>query len=305
MKRKKKLKSVNTIPWQADAVLNLIFIVWSVLCIVPFLLVLDVSFCSESSLNLQGYRVIPKELSFAAYDYVFSKSGMLLRAYGITIGATLSGTILSLIVTAMFAYPLSRKYFKYRKIFSFIAFFTMIFNGGAVSSYMVYTQILYMKNNYFVYILPYLMSAWNMILLRTFMTSSIPDDLVDAAKIDGAGEPKIFSKIVIPLCKPGLATVGLFTAIGIWNDWYTPSLYIKDTSMHNLQYMLYSMLTSAQYLKANMDKVGGSAGLMLANMPSEGIRMAMCIVTIGPIVLAYPFFQKYFVKGLTVGAVKG
>ena len=268
MKRKKKLKSVNTIPWQADAVLNLIFIVWSVLCIVPFLLVLGVSFSSESSLNLQGYRVIPKELSFAAYDYVFSKSGMLLRAYGITIGATLSGTILSLIVTAMFAYPLSRKYFKYRKIFSFIAFFTMIFNGGAVSSYMVYTQILYMKNNYFVYILPYLMSAWNMILLRTF-------------------------------------TVGLFTAIGIWNDWYTPSLYIKDTSMHNLQYMLYSMLTSAQYLKANMDKVGGSAGLMLANMPSEGIRMAMCIVTIGPIVLAYPFFQKYFVKGLTVGAVKG
>ena len=181
MKRKKKLKSVNTIPWQADAVLNLIFIVWSVLCIVPFLLVLGVSFSSESSLNLQGYRVIPKELSFAAYDYVFSKSGMLLRAYGITIGATLSGTILSLIVTAMFAYPLSRKYFKYRKIFSFIAFFTMIFNGGAVSSYMVYTQILYMKNNYFVYILPYLMSAWNMILLRTFMTSSIPDDLVDAA----------------------------------------------------------------------------------------------------------------------------
>ena len=206
MKRKKKLKSVNTIPWQADAVLNLIFIVWSVLCIVPFLLVLGVSFSSESSLNLQGYRVIPKELSFAAYDYVFSKSGMLLRAYGITIGATLSGTILSLIVTAMFAYPLSRKYFKYRKIFSFIAFFTMIFNGGAVSSYMVYTQILYMKNNYFVYILPYLMSAWNMILLRTFMTSSIPDDLVDAAKIDGAGEPKIFSKIVIPLCGSGRKT---------------------------------------------------------------------------------------------------
>ena len=134
---------------------------------------------------------------------------------------------------------------------------------------------------------------------------ALPESLIDAAKIDGAGEPKIFSKIVIPLCKPGLATVGLFTAIGIWNDWYTPSLYIKDTSMHNLQYMLYSMLTSAQYLKANMDKVGGSAGLMLANMPSEGIRMAMCIVTIGPIVLAYPFFQKYFVKGLTVGAVKG
>ena len=171
--------------------------------------------------------MIPKELSFAAYDYVFSKSGMLLRAYGITIGATLSGTILSLIVTAMFAYPLSRKYFKYRKIFSFIAFFTMIFNGGAVSSYMVYTQILYMK----IIICLYFALSYECLeydLVENLYDSSIPDDLVDAAKIDGAGEPKIFSKIVIPLCKPGLATVGLFTAIGIWNDWYTPSLYIKE-----------------------------------------------------------------------------
>lgn len=305
MKTKKKMKKMNCISGRANAVLNILFILWCAMCVVPFLLVLGVSFSSESSLALYGYHVIPREFSLAAYEYVFNKSGMLLRAYTITIVSTVVGTVASTCITALYAYPVSRKSFKYRKIFSFIAFFTMIFSGGSVASYMVYTQILGLKDNYFVYIAPSLMSAWHMILLRTFMTSSVPDDLIDSAKIDGAGEGTVFSKIVIPLCKPGLATISLFTAIGLWNDWYTPSLYIKDTKMYNLQYTLYSTLTSLQYLKTNMDKVGGSAGLLLAEMPSEGIRMAMCIVTIGPIVLAYPFFQKYFVKGLTVGSVKG
>ncbi len=294
----------NSISSASNTILNLIFIFWSAMCIVPFLLVLGISFSSESSITLEGYRIIPSEFSTLAYEYIFKKTTMLLKAYGVTIGTTISGTILSLAIITLFAYPLSRKYFKLRNFFSFIVFFTMIFQGGAVASYMVYTQVLGLKNNYLAYITPTLMNAWNVILMRTFITISVPDELVDAAKIDGAGELKTFWSIVIPLCKPGMATIALFTAINLWNDWYTPSLYITDSSMHNLQYMLYSMLSNIQYLKSNIGRVG-NASLLLSEMPAESVRMAMCIITIGPIVLAYPFFQKYFVKGLTVGAVKG
>lgn len=304
MKKTKKRKQINAISRQTNTMLNVIFIIWSMLCIFPFLLVLGISFSSESSLVTVGYRILPPEFSISAYDYLFQKSTMLLRAYVISIGVTVCGTILTLIITAMFAYPLSRKYFKYRSIFAFLIFFSMIFNGGMVASYMVYTQVLGLKNHLFAYIMPYLLSGWNVIMLRTFITGSVPDDLVDAAKIDGAGEATTFTRIVLPLCKPGLATIGLFTAIGMWNDWYTPSLYIKESKLFNLQYLLCSMLSNIQFLKTNIGKIGSSA-LALAEMPSEGIRMAMCIVTIAPIVLAYPFFQKYFVKGLTVGAVKG
>lgn len=304
-KQMKKKREVNSVSNPANALLNLFFILWSAICIIPLLLVLGISFSSETSIVEHGYKIIPPEFSTSSYQYAFGKASMLLKAYSVSIGATVIGTVLSLIIMALFAYPLSRKYFKYRGFFAFFLFFTMIFSGGTVASYMIYTQVLKLKNNYFVYVWPYLMSAWNVILLRTFITNSVPDELVEAAKIDGAGEIRTFSQIVIPLVKPGLATVGLFTAIGIWNDWYTPSLYITDNGMFNMQYVLYSMLTNIQFLKNNMDKVGGSSALILASMPTEGIRMAMTILSIGPIVLAYPFFQRYFVKGLTIGAVKG
>ena len=306
MKRGKAKKyEVNAIPAYANVLIHVFFVLWSALCIVPLLLVLGISFSSESSILTNGYEFFPTEFSTSSYDYVFGKASMLLKAYGVSIASTVLGTALSLIIMIMFAYPLSRKYFKYRNVFSFILFFTMIFSGGTVASYMIYTQLLRLKNNYLVYIWPYLMSAWNVIILRTFITNTIPDELSEAAKIDGAGEFRILVRIVIPLLKPGIATVGLFTAIGIWNDWYTPSLYVTDVNMFNMQYVLYSMLTNIQFLKNNMDKVGGSSSAILANMPTEGIRMAMTVLVIGPIVIAYPFFQRYFVRGITIGAVKG
>ena len=182
----------------------------------------------------------------------------------------------------------------------------MIFNGGAVSSYMVYTQILYMKNNYFVYILPYLMSAWNMILLRTFMTSSIPDDLVDAAKIDGCSEYRTLFQIVMPLIKPALATVGLFIALAYWNDWYNAMLYIKKEEMYPLQYFLYQKINGIEAYKKLLANGNVSGDVVSAvSLPTQTLKMALTIVVTGPIVLAYPLVQRYFVQGITIGAVKG
>ena len=304
-KGKTKKYEVNAIPTYANVLIHAFFVVWSALCIIPILLVLGISFSSESSILANGYQFIPSEFSLVSYQYIVEKAGMLLKAYGVSIASTVIGTALSLAVMTLFAYPLSRKYFKYRNLFSFLLFFTMVFSGGTVAIYMIYTQVLHLKNNYLVYIWPYLMNAWNVIILRTFITNTIPDELSEAAKIDGAGEFRILLQIVVPLLKPGIATVGLFTAIGLWNDWYTPSLFVTDVNKFNMQYLLYSMLTNVQFLKSNMDKVGGSGAAILANMPTEGIRMAMTIMVIAPIVVAYPFFQRYFVKGITIGAVKG
>lgn len=302
---KKRNKNFSKLSIGADIGLNIVFIIWTVLCIVPFLLILGISFSDENSILEYGYRIIPVRFSTAAYVFVTSETTSLIRAYAITIYATVAGTLLSVIITALFAYPLSRKDFRYRNIFSFIVFFTMIFQGGLVAGYMVYVEVLNLKNNLLVYLAPFLMSAWNVILMRTFMVTSIPDSLIDAAKIDGAGEWTIFNKIVMPLSLPGLATIALFTSIGIWNDWYTPLLYITDKKLYNLQFSLYSVLSNIEFLKSNFSIVGGHASQLLNNLPTQSVRMAMCIVSIGPIILAYPFFQKYFIKGLTIGAVKG
>ena len=249
--------------------------------------------------------MLPTEFSIHAYEYLWKQGTMLGKAFGVSVYATVCGTIASVTVTTLFAYPLSRKYFRFRNFFAFITFFTMIFNGGTVANYIVKTQVMGLKDNYLAYIVPHLMSAWNVILLRTFITSSVPDDLTEAAKIDGASEWTTFTKIVIPLSKPGIATIALFNAINIWNDWYTPSLFIKDKSMYNLQQLTNSLLADVTFLKNNMGLLGGNMAEVIADMPTEGIRMAVCTVTILPIVVAYPFFQKYFVKGLTIGAVKG
>lgn len=303
MKRAKK--DLSQISARANIILNIIFLLYSIACILPLLLILGVSFSSEKSLVDYGYRLIPVHWSLEAYKYVFKSTTSILRAYGITIYATIAGTVLSVLVTTMFAYPLSRKDFKYRNIFAFIVFFTMIFNGGMIADYMIYVSMLHLKNNLIVYLLPFLLVPWNVILMRTFLSSSIPDSLIEAARIDGAGEFLIFNRVVLPLSLPALATIALFTAISIWNDWYTPLLYITDPKMYNLQYTMYMILTNVSFLKSNVSLMGGEALKLLQNLPTQSVRMAMCIISIGPIVFAYPFLQKYFVKGLTVGAVKG
>jgi putative aldouronate transport system permease protein len=280
------------------------FLVYSLCCIIPLLLVIGVSFTDENTIVVDGYNFIPKVFSAEAYKWVFKSGDAIVRAYGLSIVVTIVGTICSVAIIAMFAYVISRKDFKYRNTFSFIVFFTMIFNGGMVPWYMVYTNLIPIKNTIFALIFPALVNAWYVMIMRTFFQTNVPDSIIESAKIDGAAEFRTFIQIVIPLAKPGLATIALFQTLDFWNNWYLPLMLIDDSKLFNLQYILYKTLNAIQYL-AQASNITGGAAQILANLPSQTARMAMCVLAIGPIILAYPFFQKYFVKGLTVGAVKG
>lgn len=296
------MSRVNTISRKTSISLNALFIIYSLICVIPFILIIMVSFTNETSLVINGYSFFPKEFSLDAYKYLWTSGGSIIKAYGVTIFSTVVGTASSVLVIAMFAYPLSRKDFKFKKSFTIFVFLTMIFNGGLVPTYYVYANVLGLKNNLLIYILPHLMSAWYVIIMRTFFTSSVPESLIESARIDGAGEFRTFFKIVMPLALPGLVTVALFNSVTIWNDYMTPMLYITKNILYNLQYAMYSALLSAQYLAENASQMNSAES---ASLPVETVRMAMCIIAIGPIVLLYPFLQKYFIKGLTVGSVKG
>ncbi len=221
-----------------------------------------------------------------------------------TIFVTVVGSVLSLIVISLYAYPLSRKDFEHRKLFTLLVFFTMLFNAGLVPWYMVYVNVLHLKNSVFAMILPGLCTPLYVLIMRTFFQTTIPQSIIEAAKIDGASEFRIFTRIVLPLSKPSLATIGLFNVLFYWNDWYSPLLFITDEKLFNLQYMMYRVDRSITYLVSQSNTLGNVSEL-LANIPSQTARMAMAIIAIGPIIFAYPFFQKYFVAGLTVGSVKG
>lgn len=224
----------------------------------------------------------------------------ILKAYGTTIGVTVVGTTLAVLMATMTGYVLSRKDFPWRNGFSFFFFFTTLFSGGLVPWYMMCVRYLHMKNTYFALILPLLFSVWNMIIAKTFM-NGIPDAISESAKIDGANDITIFIKLILPLSKPLLATLGLFSALAYWNDWYNCMLYVTNEDMFNLQYYLQRMLGSAEAMRIVAEK----SGIALPSVPLEGMKMAMTIIATGPIVLLYPFVQRYFVKGLTIGAVKG
>lgn len=287
----------------SNIVLYAIFVLLAICCIYPLLVVIGVSFTGESEISQYGFKVIPKAISLDAYKYIFASKGTISRAYGVTIFVTVVGMLLSTFVVAMYAYPLSRRDFKYRKIFTFIAFFTMLFNGGTVAGYMVTTGVLHLKNSIWVLILPYVMNAWHVIVMRSFYSMSIPSAIIEAAKIDGANEYKIYFGLILPLSLPGLATIALFATLTYWNDWWLPILYITEPAKYNLQYLLQQMISNIQNLSENSATMGG-ASAELANIPKESARMALCIIATGPILIVYPFFQKYFIQGLTVGSVK-
>lgn len=295
----KKSKNLNSIPTAASVICNLIFILISAACIIPILLVIGVSFTDETALLREGYNIIPAKFSLEAYRYVTSNLSALINAYVITIIVTVVGTILSVFVIALCAYPLSRKNYKYRSMFTLIMFITIVFNGGMVPWYIVCTQILHIQNTIFALILPYVFNAWYVILLRTFFQQNVPESLVEAARVDGASELFTFLKIVLPIALPGLATIALFQTLAYWNDWWLPLMLTSDERLQNLQYLLYNILTNIQAMATMTNDAAN------AKIPSEGARMALCILAIGPVIFAYPFFQKYFIQGLTVGAVKG
>jgi putative aldouronate transport system permease protein len=241
----------------------------------------------------------------ASYNFVFFHSDQVIRAYVLTILVTAVGSVSSLLVIALLAYPLSRRDFKFRKFFTFFVFFTMLFSGGFVPWYIVCVQLLHLRDTILALILPYLVNAWYVIIMKTFYTLTIPESILESARIDGAGEFKTFFTIVIPLAVPALATIGLFRILTYWNDWWLPLTLINNEKLYNLQYLMYRVELNVQFLKSAMTKMGSSAAREVLEIPSESARMAMCIISIGPIILAYPFLQKYFVKGLTIGAVKG
>ncbi|MFC3799141.1 carbohydrate ABC transporter permease [Cohnella sp. GCM10012308] len=271
----------------------------SLLCLIPFLLTVSGSVTKDASLFEYGYRLIPKMYSLEAYKLIFRTPEVITGAYAVTILLVVSGTALGLFLTAMTSYVLHRKDFKYRNKFSFFFFFTTLFSGGLVPWYLVMIN-LGMKNNFLALLLPHLFAVFHIIIMRTFFTT-IPENLGESAKIDGAGDFIIFLKLYLPISLPALSTIGLFIALTYWNDWYQAMLFITKPDMMPLQYHLYKVFNSMQAAQI----VAQKTGMPVAQMPTETFKLAMTVVVTGPIILVYPFIQKYFVKGMTVGAVKG
>lgn len=285
-------------------VLNIIFILLAVAALAPFLLLISSSLTSEPVLMKEGYSFWPKEFSLASYAYLFKSGTKILRGYGITFLVTVVGTVLSVLITTLFAYPLSRKELPGRYLFSFFVFFTMLFNGGLVPTYMMWTQTFHIKDTLLALILPgLLMNAFYVIMMRSFFTANIPDALVEAARIDGAGEYKILFRIVMPLSKPMMATLSLMIGLGYWNDWMNSLYYITNEKLFSIQAILNTIITNIQFLTSGQS--AAASNVDLSQLPSVGIRMAIAVIGILPVLCIYPFFQKYFVKGIVVGGVKG
>ncbi|SFB51403.1 putative aldouronate transport system permease protein [Cohnella sp. OV330] len=271
----------------------------SILCLVPFLLTVSGSVTKDSSLFEYGYRLIPKMYSLEAYKLIFRTPEVITGAYTVTVLLVVSGTALGLFLTAMTSYVLHRKDFKYRNKFSFFFFFTTLFSGGLVPWYLVMIN-LGMKNSFLALLLPHLFAVFHIIIMRTFFTT-IPESLGESAKIDGAGDFTIFLRLYLPISLPALSTIGLFIALTYWNDWYQAMLFITKPNLMPLQYHLYKVFNSMQAAQI----VAQKTGMPVAQLPTETFKLAMTVVVTGPIILVYPFVQKYFVKGMTVGAVKG
>ncbi|MBL4934620.1 carbohydrate ABC transporter permease [Clostridium sp. YIM B02515] len=282
----------------ANVIINLVFIIACIFCILPLLLVLSVSLSNENSIYKNGYHLIPQVFSFKAYEFIFSGNSPVLNAYLITTIVTVVGTFIHLYITSMLAYGLSRKEVKYNKGLSFFVFFCLLFSGGMLPWYILITKYLHMKDTIIVLIFPYLVSSVNVLIMKNFF-KGVPNSIIEAARIDGSSEYNTFLKIIMPISKPVFATIGLFVAVFYWNDWMTCSLFINNNKLYDLQFLLQSIMNNIAYLQGNpmLEKVG-------TNLPDETARMATCILAIAPIIIAYPFIQKYFEKGLTIGAVK-
>ena len=277
----------------------------ALLCLVPFLMVLAGSFSSEEAITANGFSILPQDFSLEAYNTVFKEPMVVIRAYATTICLTAVGTLIGLLVQTMTAYVLSRKDFEWRNGFSFFFYFTTLFSGGLVPTYILYTQTLDLQDSYLALLLPLVFSVYNLLVMKSYI-SAIPDSLIDAAKIDGCGEVRTLFQVVLPLIKPALATVGLFIALAYWNDWYNAMLYIKSEERYPLQYFLYQQVNNIEsYKKLISSNAVSSAVVSSLSLPTQTLKMALTIVVTGPIILAFPIVQKYFVQGITIGAVKG
>ena len=273
-------------------------------CFVPFLMVLSGSFSSEEKVLANGFTLLPQGFNVEAYKTIFKTPSVILKAYITTIVLTIVGTFLALALQTTTAYVLSRKDFKWRNQFSFFFYFTTLFSGGLVPYYILMTRTLNLKDSYLALLLPLLFSVYNLLIMKSYITA-LPDSLIEAAKIDGCSVPGTLIRIVLPLIKPALATVGLFIALSYWNDWYNAMLYLKSTDKYPLQYFLYQQINNIEGYKKVLQNNASSSIASTIQLPTQTLKMALTIVVTGPIVLAYPLVQKYFVQGITIGAVKG
>lgn len=273
-------------------------------CLIPFIMIVSGSFSSEEAIIQNGFSILPQDFSMEAYKTVFKEPLVVYRAYATTIGLTFTGTAVGLLLQTMTAYVLSRKDFEWRGKFSLFFYFTTLFSGGLVPYYILITQQLNLRDSYLALLLPMIFSVYNLLIMKSYIIG-IPDSLIEAAKIDGCGEFRILFKVVFPLIKPALATVGLFIALAYWNDWYNAMLYIKNDDKYPLQYFLYQKINNIEAYKKLLNNAAASSVASAVTLPTQTLKMALTIVVTGPIVLAYPFVQKYFVQGITIGSVKG
>ncbi|MDQ0897720.1 carbohydrate ABC transporter permease [Paenibacillus sp. V4I7] len=282
---------------------HIMMILFSAACIIPFILLITASLTDQNEIIASGYSFFPKTFSTAAYTYLLERGSDIARAYGITIFVTIVGTFIGVSIMVLLAYPLSRSVTPHRNLIMFIVFFTLLFHGGLVPSYLVYTQLFHIKNSIWALIVPgLLMNGFYVMLMRTFFQTTIPPALIESAQLDGAGEYRTLWTVVLPLSTPILATIGLFESIMYWNDWQLGMIYITDPKYFSIQNLLNRIMQDIQFININMSSNASNA---MEQMPSDSVKMAMAVIGVLPILLAYPFFQKYFIKGIMIGAVKG
>ena len=292
-------KDASTISF--DTIKVILLVVVALLCTLPFIIIISGSFSDNAIVVKEGYGVLPKGFTLAAYNRLFKTPRDIIQAYKMTIYYTVVGTAIGLMMISLTAYVISRPEFKYRNTVSFLIYFTTIFGGGMVPWFLMYAMVLNLKGNTLAIWFPALMSPFLVIIMRTFIRETVPDAITESAKIDGAGHLTIFTRIVLPVIGPGLATVGLFLALGYWNDWYRASMFSTSPDTWSLQFYLYNMINATQALL----RLAQDANITIADMPGETIKMAMAVIATGPVLLVYPFVQRYFISGITIGAVKG
>lgn len=278
-----------------------VVILFTIICILPFILIVSASFSTEVIINKEGFGLLPKGPTLSAYSWVFRYPKMILGSYAVTITMTVCGTILGLFLIAMTGYALQRKDFRFRNLLSFFIYFTTLFSAGMAPTFIWVSRYLNLRGSYLAVFLQLLMSPWLIILMKNF-AKSVPYEITESGKMDGAGDFRIFISLIFPMLKPALATVGLFLALGYWNEWYQSSLYLGSSVTYKpLQYYLYNIINTANALRGSV----AGANVTFTDLPSNTLKMATAVVATGPIIFLYPFVQKYFISGITIGAVKG
>ena len=307
---RKKMKagsfSLNRFGTGTQALFHVLLLLFSLLCIIPFIFVIIIAFSSEDSIRQIGYSFTPASWSTEAFTYTFRLGNALWRSYFNSFLITIVGTVLSVSMTILYAYPLYRRDFRFRGFFNFLSFFTMIFGGGLVPTYVICKSVLGLSDNYAALIVPMLFSPFNVIIMRTFLQTTVPPELIEAATIDGSGEYSTLLRIVLPVVKPGIATIALLVSLAYWNEWFLSLLYLnKNMSVMPLQYLLMRMQRNADFLAKNSSMLGADAAKAAAQLPSQSLKMALVVFIVVPIACAYPFFQRFVIAGLTIGSVKG